>query len=783
MFIRKNKAFVFIVIMIFFYLIWNIVFKNERHLIDAGGFAFQTIAPLISTGLLVSAYMKTKKKWKTFWLFLGMGSFSYFIGMMLWSYYELFLKVGAETTILPEIFWIGQNLFYLSALLIVMYEVKNRLITFRLFLDILIVMSVAATFYWKFIIDPLLDRNTGFYQLVGELIYPILDLGVLFGVISFLIASNRMFTRKSSLFIVLGLLIQIIADTIFSYLKVKDTYEVGSINEPLWIFSLLLIGLAGNYHEKTIHKSLPSKFNRIIKGKILKHTLPYTSVIFLFTYVVFKFYEIDTIVFGLFISILLVILRQIITLLENDRLFDSLHGLNEELESKVKNRTEQLEETLTSMEYLAYHDVVTTLPNRRLLEIKLSEALERASDNKTQIAVMLLDLDRFKQINDSLGHSYGDLLLIEIGQRLKNIVDDGVIICRIGGDEFSILVEFTDISTVEEIAKKIIFELEKPFFIKEAELHITTSIGIAIFPEHGSDFSELLMQADMAMYRVKEQGKNNYEFYHSSMNMQSRVEMENALRKAIQNEEFLLYYQPQLSISTGEIIGAEALIRWNRPNHGMVTPEKFIPIAEESGIITTIGEWVIRKACEQIVLLNRTKFKPLRIAVNISSIQFQQIDFVDVVCRIVKETGADPALLELEITESIAVKDIEDTISKLSALKKMGIQISIDDFGMGYSSLHYLSQFQIDRLKIDRNFILNIDESEKDEAIVKLITMMAKALNLKVLAEGVETKSHLYFLKEIECDEFQGFLFSPPVPIEDFMELLAHEKSNDFLLI
>ncbi|WP_217642742.1 EAL domain-containing protein [Bacillus sp. UNCCL13] len=759
------------------------MFKKDKHLIDAGGFAFQTIAPLISTGLLISAYRKTKKKWKRFWLFLGMGSFSYFIGMMLWSYYELFLKVGAETTILPEMFWIGQNLFYLFALLIVMYEAKNRLITFRLFLDILIVMSVAATFYWKFIIDPLLDRNSGLYQLVGELIYPILDLGVLFGVISFLIASNRMFTKKSSLLIVSGLLIQIIADTIFSYLKVKDTYEVGSINEPLWIFSLLLIGLAGNYHEKTIHKSLPSNFNRIIKGKILKHTLPYTSVIFLFTYVVFKFYEIDTIVFGLFISILLVILRQIITLLENDRLVDSLHGLNEELESKVKNRTEQLEETLTTMEYLAYHDVVTTLPNRRLLEIKLSEALERASNKKSQIAVMLLDLDRFKQINDSLGHSYGDLLLIEIGQRLKSILDEGVIICRIGGDEFSILVEFTEISTVEENAKRIIFELGKPFFIKEAELHITTSIGIAIFPEHGSDFSELLMQADMAMYRVKEQGKNNYEFYHSSMNMQSRVEMENALRKAIQNEEFILYYQPQLSLSTGEIIGAEALIRWNRPDHGMVTPEKFIPIAEESGIITTIGEWVIRKACEQIVLLKRAGFKPLRIAANISSIQFQQIDFVEVVCRIIKETGADPELLELEITESIAVKDIEDTIAKLSALKKTGIQISIDDFGMGYSSLHYLSQFQIDRLKIDRNFILNIDESEKDVAIVKLITMMAKGLNLKVLAEGVEMKSHLNFLKEIECDEFQGFLFSPPVPIEDFMELLSHEKSNVFLLI
>ncbi|MFL6560417.1 MAG: putative bifunctional diguanylate cyclase/phosphodiesterase, partial [Bacillus sp. (in: firmicutes)] len=316
------------------------------------------------------------------------------------------------------------------------------------------------------------------------------------------------------------------------------------------------------------------------------------------------------------------------------------------------------------------------------------------------------------------------------------------------------------------------------FTIEDFDLHITPSIGISLFPDHGSDFEALLMKADTAMYKVKEKGKNHYMIYSGSMSMEPMLELESSLRKGLERDEFLLYYQPQISLLTNEIVGVEALLRWDKPGDGMIPPAEFIPLCEENGLIVPLGEKVLLEACKQSVAWRKKGISDLRMAVNISSLQFQDNDFIESVARIIKETGANPNDIELEITESIAMGSIEKTLSKLSFLKQMGFQIAMDDFGTGYSSLHYLSQFPIDRLKIDRSFISSLEKSEKDAAIVRLIVMMAKGLNFQVLAEGVEDESQKAFLDDIKCDEFQGYLFSRPVSVEECEQLILNQKQG-----
>ena len=698
-----------------------------------------------------------------------LGILSYLIGTLIWTYHEFVLKDNGVSLNLPGMFWISQNGFYFIALLVLMNEIRSHLLTIRFFLDMLIVMSVAMTFNWIFIMNPLIHHKSTLVFNLTDLMYPILDLGVLVGVLSFFVASNSIFNKPTSFLLISGFLIQIIADSIFSYLKVMGMYSVGSVNEPLWILSIMLIGLSGIYHVPMVTKE--TRVKRPKKGMLLRHSIPYVSVLFLSIYVIASTYKTHPIVVGLFFCILLVILRQLFTLLENDKLVNDLNNLNEDLEVKVKERTDKLVEMVNSMEHLAYHDVVTGLPNRRFMEKRLSLAIENKT-GKRKIAFMLLDLDRFKHINDSLGHSYGDLLLKEVGQRLVQCLKPNEVVCRFGGDEYALLIENTSVQALENRALRILSSLRETYVIEGFELHVTPSIGVSLFPDHGSDFEALLMKADTAMYKVKEKGKNHFMIYSCSMSMEPMMELESSLRKGLDRNEFLLYYQPQISLITNEIVGVEALLRWDRPGYGIVPPAEFIPLCEETGLIVPLGERVLLEACKQSVAWRKKGIFDLRIAVNISSLQFQHNDFIESVARIIKETGANPNHIELEITESIAMGPIENNLAKLSFLKQMGFQIAMDDFGTGYSSLHYLSQFPIDRLKIDRSFISSLEKSEKDAAIVRLIVMMAKGLNFQVLAEGVEVEAQKAFLEDIRCDEFQGYLFSGPVCVEECEQLI-----------
>lgn len=430
------------------------------------------------------------------------------------------------------------------------------------------------------------------------------------------------------------------------------------------------------------------------------------------------------------------------------------------------------------IKHMAYHDTLTGLPNRNLFYDRLNQALKQAKRNHSRFAVLFLDLDRFKVINDSLGHTFGDLLLQLVGERLQKCIREVDTIARQGGDEFTALLLDIDPEGVNLVANRILESLSQPFILQGQEITITPSIGISLYPTDGEDVETLIKHADTAMYRAKEQGRNNFQLYVQGMSSQlsNRLELENSLRKALSRNEFILYYQPQFQIGTGTMVGMEALIRWNHPIQGFIPPSQFIPLAEETGLIIPIGEWVLRTACQQNKNWQQAGFPPVRVSVNISAQQFKQPQLVEMVKRILNETQLDPQYLELEITENISMSDVHLTTTTLDLLKKLGIKISIDDFGTGYSSLGYLKRFPIDTIKIDQSFVRDIHADADDAAIVRAIMAMAHSLELNVIAEGVETEEQLCFLEQQQCDEAQGYLFMKPLAVDDLEKIW--QKSN-----
>lgn len=421
-----------------------------------------------------------------------------------------------------------------------------------------------------------------------------------------------------------------------------------------------------------------------------------------------------------------------------------------------------------SLQDSAYHDFLTGLPNNRLFKLRITETLEK--DPQQLAAVMFIDLDRFKMVNDTFGHETGDLLLKHIGQLLCSCVSSEDTVARFGGDEFSILLpNIHNLDEAETIAKRILSTLEQPLFIKDYEILIAASIGIAVYPENGLNADTLLKHADRAMYRVKNSGKKNFAFYaqHKDDHSVGKLNLENDIRKGLERNEFVVYYQPKIDIQSEAISGAEALIRWNHPEKGLLPPGKFIPLAEETGLILSIGEFVLREAAKQCVLWQTENGISIPISVNLSIRQFLQPTLVSNVQKIIKETGINPALLELEITESMSM-DIEQSLDIILDLKRLGVQISVDDFGTGYSSLNYLRQLPVDRVKIDKSFINDMTVDENDEALVATIINMAHNLKLSVIAEGVETEEQLKSLQKYDCDEVQGYYYSKPIPAADF---------------
>ena len=422
---------------------------------------------------------------------------------------------------------------------------------------------------------------------------------------------------------------------------------------------------------------------------------------------------------------------------------------------------------------LAYHDALTGLPNRTLFRDRLFQALAQGQRDDHSVALLFLDLDRFKDINDSLGHSVGDLLLQAVAERLNHSARRSDTVSRQGGDEFVVLLtSVRDAHEVTIVAQKILHLLSEPFIIEGQELFTSTSIGISLFPFDGDDADTLLKNADTAMYAAKERGRNTFQFFSEEMNSRAmdRRELEADLRRALQQNEFFLAYQPQVDLRAGKLVGVEALLRWNHPTKGLIPPDRFIPVAEEGGLINAIGAWVLNKACAQNRLWQDMGFTPFPVSINISGHQFKRRDLVETVEQALEVSGLEPHLLELELTESVLMENAEITIENLTDLKIRGVKLSIDDFGTGYSSLSYLKHFPIDRIKIDRSFVHDITNNADDAAIVETIIAMAHNLDLGVIAEGVETRDQLEFLRARHCFEMQGFYFSPPLPEEELTD-------------
>ena len=422
------------------------------------------------------------------------------------------------------------------------------------------------------------------------------------------------------------------------------------------------------------------------------------------------------------------------------------------------------------MEYQAYHDALTGLPNRLLFRDRIEIALAHAKRHRTSAAVMFLDLDQFKLVNDSLGHTVGDGLLQEVAKRLVDSIRADDTVARMGGDEFTVLltdIKETGSSTI--VAQKLLDAIAQPMVIEGHELYVTTSIGVALFPEDGSDAETLLRRSDGAMYRAKEAGRNNFQFAPATAleTTSERLLIERSLHHAFEREEFVVHYQPMTNLLTGNVVGAEALIRWNHPERGLMPPDDFIPIAEECGLILPIGEWVLRTAVRQMKEWH-PEHGPLRVAVNLSARQFQQHDLTAMIERILTESSYPPELLDIEITESTAMQNADVSLGVMNRLRSMGVRISIDDFGTGYSSLSYLKRFPIDTVKIDQNFVRDLSDVSNDGAIITAVISMARALNLRVVAEGVETEAQLAFLRRENCEVVQGFLHSRPVSAAEF---------------
>ncbi|UTF59810.1 bifunctional diguanylate cyclase/phosphodiesterase [Gilvimarinus sp. DA14] len=430
-----------------------------------------------------------------------------------------------------------------------------------------------------------------------------------------------------------------------------------------------------------------------------------------------------------------------------------------------------LREQQSRLNYMAFHDALTALPNRSLFYDRINHGIARAQRSESKLALMLLDVDRFKNINDSLGHDSGDLLLKSIAARLNDGVRDMDTVARLGGDEFVVLLEGVhDLDDVRFVANKLLAQVSRPMEIVGHEISITASIGISVYPADGETTDELLKNADIAMYKAKEAGKNNCQFYAKGMSATAvnYLLLENDLRRALEQEQLTLHYQPQINLHSGELTGVEALVRWQHPERGLVSPAHFIPLAEETGLIVPLGEWVLKAACQQQKRWLDAGLQVPQMAVNLSTRQFRQRDFPGKVATVLRETELPAEYLELEITESCAMEHASETINQLNQLNQMGLQLSIDDFGTGYSSLAYLKRFPIDKLKIDSSFIHDVPLDQNDAAIAKSIIGLAHNMQLTVVAEGVEQQHQAEWLAEEGCDQAQGFLYAKPMPAAQF---------------
>lgn len=868
------------------YYSWIIIWKSETEILTFGGNLLSIFGCLLSYLWLVKAFMESEGVKRTFWFLLSLGLLSFLIAECIWFVYENVIKKEVPFPGSPDIFYTLQTFFFLAAFIYKLSKEKRKHQFVKFLFDVAIVWTVASTFSWHFIIIPILNPDVPTFSLLISLAYPIGDLALYFGCLSIFFGIRKAFSNKEIFVMLLGLSIQFFSDSYYLYLISIDSYTSGSLIDPLFIIGLILVGLSGTV---TKEKNRETNTNNIEIVNVQSYTLtrlliPYLNIFILLIFIMLKENGNDAFIIGLGISIILVIIRQVLVILENQHLLSEYYKKTEELEiseqrykslfeyhpdavfaldlkgkfesvnatcskllgyekldligvlcqkfiskeyhaitaehlSKVKEGTPQTYEVtirnrdgnpyyviITNIpimvknkfvgffgilkdiseskkneeriKFMAYHDSLTGLPNRSLFEDVLTKAVTEAKEKNEMFALVYMDLDRFKVINDTLGHEIGDQLLVAVADRLRDNLRDKDTVARQGGDEFTLLIKEISSRTEAELnAQSIIQAFKEPLIVNGHEIVTTPSIGMAIYPLDDEDPKILMKKSDIAMYYVKENGKGNFKLFDETNNdFSKKIILEKDINDTLLKNQLFLQYQPQVEAKEGKMIGVEALLRWNHPQLGIIYPGEFIPIAEETGVILQIGEWVLKEACNQVKIWNEMGYF-IKVGVNLSPCQLQQENIAEKIEDILNETKINPKYIDLEVTEAATMNNIINIIPKLTALKQLGVKISIDDFGTGYSSLSYLTRFPIDTLKIAREFTSRIGNDDMNHEIMISIIELAKKLNLNVIAEGVERKNQADFLKGINCNEIQGYLFGRPSSPEEIEK--THLKKDN----
>lgn len=746
---------------------------------------------LVTLALIVAAkkISRYSKPLAWAWGIFGLARLLYSVGDVIWAYLEVVLVQSPYPSVADILYLAYYPLFVSGVLLLPHNRHKPREWSKRI-LDIAIVMIAAFLVFWNLIIGPMALSNSGLplADLILSLAYPVGDL-VLVGALLALVYQSNNSDRGAIILLVLSTVVLVITDTIFGIQSLVGTYAGGDLLDAGWILADLLLGLAGVWQCSLVREegepqrtSSMQVFDNINNLSIFFPYFWLSGALGLLIYSFFYPMPMDSFSISIGVTgiIELFLVRHIITHFENRTLFNQLVAALGEVQQKTTNLEFEIGEKKRAENQIIYHtlhDGLTGLPNRVLLLDRLRQALEytrRRSDDS--FSILLIDVDYFNRVNDSLGHAIGDVLLIAISQRLKEILQSSDTLARLGGDEFIILLESTgQENTIIDIANHVGERLKVPFYIEGHEIFITTSIGIVSSLQGYLNPFDILRDADIAMYQAKMSGKACYEIFKPEFHTQAvdRRGLEIDLRHAVEFKEFELYYQPIFSLQPLELISFEALIRWHHPVRGLLSPDVFIPIAEESKLVIQIGDWVLYEACTRLKEW-QTMFpvaKKLSMHVNISGEQLKQPNFVNQLEQVLDSTGIDPDLLKLEITESVLVENQNMVINGLfTALRGLGAHLQIDDFGTGYSSLSYLQHIPVDMLKIDKSFVRDIGKSDKALELVRAIVSMAKSLGINVIAEGIETEEHLAILKTLDCKYGQGYLFSKPI------DRLAAEK-------
>ncbi|WP_230309209.1 bifunctional diguanylate cyclase/phosphodiesterase [Planomicrobium sp. YIM 101495] len=645
-----------------------------------------------------------------------------------------------DSTNVSYVIWLVAYFFFLAALISKIRELSSGFSGQSFIFNITVFMITVGAISFHYLIQPVLELSgESWLVTLTTLIYPVVDLTILFvlTILYYLIQKHKQ--QEILLLCLTGFSLQIAADFIFAYLSFEETYRVGHSVDLIWMLATLFIGFAA-YYAKPGMGSPGWLVKDSVRDKVA--LFPYVSILTLFVLVIYSNqWELNALTAGLSAAFLLVLGNQLQVLRKNQQLVGQYR-------------------------HLAYHDPLTGLRNRGSFVKEVRRLLNDYPSSKT--ALLLIDLDQFKVVNDTLGHHSGDQVLIGTARRLESVIDKKMLLFRLSGDEFTIVITNATNEKCVEVAEKLLDLFQESLSIGEYEVNVTPSIGISTSPAHGRTLEELMKNADAAMYLSKENGKNDYKFFNAELSRikARKMTIETELKKAIQKNQLQLHYQPKVNLYNNEVIGMEALLRWNHPELGSVSPAEFIPVAEETGQIVSIGEWALREACRQNKQWQQMGLPSLTVSVNVSVLQFKNHKFLDSVRKIVDETTLDTEYLELEITESI-LQNIKESQEILGALREMGIKISIDDFGTGYSSLHMLQKLPIDTLKIDKVFVDELDADVMDP-MVKTIIDLGLNLNLTIVAEGVEYENQRKLLVEQGCTIGQGYFFSKPIAPAEF---------------